>query len=213
MSCEHEHIYGLPEELPEGEEILWQGEPDVQAMARRVFHVHALAIYFAALILLHAAYQWFQGAEPGALLASASWQVPLALAALGTLFLMARAYARTTVYTITNQRLVIQSGVAVSLMINLPWGQVRSADLRVSGDGTGDIAFELAADKRIAYLALWPSARPWHFAQTQPLMRGIAAPETVAALLAKTVTGERWSPRGASATGVPQGSGGAVVAS
>ena len=52
MSREHEFEaqYGLPEALPEGEHILWQGAPDWKVLARRVFHTRKVAVYFATFI-------------------------------------------------------------------------------------------------------------------------------------------------------------------
>ena len=44
---EFEPIPGLPEELPEGERVIWQGRPDWRALARNVFKLKWLAIYFA----------------------------------------------------------------------------------------------------------------------------------------------------------------------
>ena len=189
---EYEPVHGLPEELPDGEQIVWQGAPAWRALARRVFRVHALAVYFAALIALHASYQWSQGADPAGLVSSVLWQLSLAAVALGILSLMALAYARSTVYTITNQRLVMRGGVAIPMMINIPWDRVQAANLRLCRDGTGDIALQLVADRRVAYWALWPNARPWHFGNVQPMLRGVESPESVADALARTVTGDNW---------------------
>ena len=51
----HEHEFepqfGLPERLPSDEFILWQGSPDVGALANTAFHFKKLALYFAVLIL------------------------------------------------------------------------------------------------------------------------------------------------------------------
>ena len=41
---------GLPERLPEGERLLWQGAPDWRRLALHVFHVRGLALYFAGII-------------------------------------------------------------------------------------------------------------------------------------------------------------------
>ena len=45
----HEHefeaAYGLPEPLPKGESILWQGAPDLADLAVRVFHLKKIAVY------------------------------------------------------------------------------------------------------------------------------------------------------------------------
>ena len=58
-SHRHEHEFepqhGLPERLPANEHILWQGSPDVGAMARRVFHLRKVAFYFALLLAAHVA--------------------------------------------------------------------------------------------------------------------------------------------------------------
>jgi hypothetical protein len=51
-----EPVRGLPENLPEGEHILWQGGPKWTALAVRALHVRAVAIYFALLAV------WFAGA-------------------------------------------------------------------------------------------------------------------------------------------------------
>ncbi len=209
---EYEPVRGLPEELPEGEEVVWRGEPTWRGLARRVFHVHALALYFAAIISAHAVYQWLQGAEVAALLGSVAWQLGLTCVALGILSLMAFAYARSTVYTVTTRRLVIRGGVAVPMMINIPWESVQSASLRQCRDGTGDIAFQMISGTRMAHWALWPNVRPWHLSKVQPMLRGIEEPDAVARALARTVTGENWAPAGDRAVaGV--GAGGAVAAS
>ena len=53
---EHEHelepAYGLPERLPANERILWQGSPDWRTLARRVFFVRTLALYFLAILII-----------------------------------------------------------------------------------------------------------------------------------------------------------------
>ena len=52
MEYEGEPIEGLPEVLPEGESLIWQGRPTVGAMLKRVFFVPQLALYFG-LSLIH----------------------------------------------------------------------------------------------------------------------------------------------------------------
>ena len=47
---ETEPVRGLPERLPAGETILWQGAPRWGALARRAFHVRKIALYFAILL-------------------------------------------------------------------------------------------------------------------------------------------------------------------
>jgi hypothetical protein len=133
-----------------------------------------------------------QGEALAAAVPGVTWQLGLGLLALGILSGMALAYARSTVYTITNRRLVIRFGVAVPMMINIPWDTVASAGLRECADGTGDIALALVPEKRISYWTLWPNVRPWRYSGVQPMIRGVSDPATVAALLAQIVTGESW---------------------
>jgi len=108
--------------------------------------------------------------------------------------LFARAFAtlvaRTTVYAITDRRVVMKVGVALPTTINIPLHLVTSADMQPRGDGGGDIALSLAGDARIAYLLLWPHARAWHVAHPQPTLRGIDDVAGVGRLLAGAVAGE-----------------------
>ncbi len=46
-----EPVPGLPERLPEGELILWQGRPDAWALAREALNLNWVAGYFAVLAL------------------------------------------------------------------------------------------------------------------------------------------------------------------
>ena len=47
MDGEHdfEPELGLPEALPRGEQVRWQGSPDWKTLALRGFHVRKLAVY------------------------------------------------------------------------------------------------------------------------------------------------------------------------
>jgi hypothetical protein len=182
---QYEPIRGLPEQLPGGETIIWQGEPQWSGLARRVFHLRGLGLYFTLLIALHAGSQLLGGEPASAVLSGLGWQLCLGGAALGILAVMARAYARTTVYTLTNRRIVLRFGVAVPMMINLPLDQMESAGLRSCGDGTGDIAIQLKPGSKLSYWAMWPNARPWHWAPVEPMLRAVPEPERVAGLLAE----------------------------
>ena len=46
---EFEPQYGLPERLPADEHIVWQGSPDVRALAASAFHTRKLVFYFGLL--------------------------------------------------------------------------------------------------------------------------------------------------------------------
>lgn len=188
MNIDHEYewepVPGLPERLPEGERILWQGAPRWGALARRAFHVRKVALWFGLILAWVLAADALSGAPPAESLLSAAWLVLLAAVAMGLLALLARAMARSTLYTITNRRVVMRFGVAIPLSINVPFTQIVSADLRQYGDGTGDLPLTLDGAARVPYLVLWPNVRPWRFAPAQPMLRAVPQAAGVAKVLA-----------------------------
>jgi len=184
---EYEPVPGLPEDLPNGEHIVWQGSPEWLSLANRVFHLRNLGIYFALLMAVHAMYQVMNGQPFEVIAVSLSWQVALSAVGLGLVAGLAYLYAKGTVYTFTNQRLVLKSGVAVPMMVNLPWANVDSAGLRVCSDGTGDILLRPKATQKLYRMMLWPHVRPWHWRSVELLLRGIADPHQVAGKLGEAV--------------------------
>lgn len=184
---EWEPVPGLPERLPDGERMLWQGAPRWTALAWRAFHVRKLAIYFAVLLLAGMLAALWDGRPPLAALASASWLLLLALAGLGVLAALAWLSARTTLYTITSRRVVMRVGIALPISVNIPFTMVEAAALRTCADGTGDIPLSLGSGERIAYLHLWPHVRPWKIRHPQPMLRGVAQPAQVAGILAQAL--------------------------
>ncbi len=180
---ESEPIRGLPERLPPGETILWQGEPRWQSLARRALHTRSIAIYFAAVMAGRLAIGTYGGESVATAAAAALGLMPLAIAGVGLLALLAWAMARSTVYTITNRRVVIRFGVALPMTINIPFKIVTAAALKVHSDGTGDIPLSLMGTGRIAYLHLWPHARPWRVKQPEPMLRCVPDAQEVARIL------------------------------
>jgi hypothetical protein len=183
----HEPIPGLPGELPEGERVLWQASPTWDAMAKRVFQVYTAALYFSVLIAGHLIYRIMDGAPLSMLTGTLAWQGGLALTVVGILALMAKLYASSTLYTITSRRLIIRSGLALPMIVNLPLTKVESAGLRRLRDGTGDISFLPAEGTKVFWLMLWPHVRPLQFKRVQPLLRGIEDPDAVARLLVNVI--------------------------
>jgi hypothetical protein len=106
---------------------------------------------------------------------------------IGILAFMAKLYAKSTIYTITNRRLVIRSGVALPMIVNLPLTKVESAGLRRLRDGTGDITFLPLEGMKVYWLMLWPHVRPLNFRRVQPLLRGVEDPDSVARLLVNVI--------------------------
>lgn len=181
---EFEPVRGLPETLPPGEHLLWQGAPRWQSLAIGAFHARKVGLYFLALIAVDALASLATGRPAGAVAISAAGLVVLALAAVGLLALLAWLTARSTVYSITTRRLVMRFGVALPMSINLPFSVIESASMRTRTDGSSDLPLVLMPGSRIGYLITWPHVRPWQFARPQPMLRAIADGDRVAALLA-----------------------------
>jgi hypothetical protein len=183
---EHEPVPGLPEVLPVDERILWQGAPRWQSLAKCAFRVRGLALYFGVLVLWRVGSVWSTDGAATALAAG----LPLLLlsaVALGLLGLLAWLMARATVYTVTSRRVVIRSGIAIPITVNVPYSVIESAAMKVHADGTGDIAIALNAAARVSYVVMWPNVRPWSMAHPQPTLRAIAAPQSVAATLGRAL--------------------------
>ena len=180
---EIEPIRGLPERLPQGERILWQGAPDWKSLALRALHVRVVVAYFAILFVWSVWAAMSEGTALGEALLIAARLIPVTLAAVGLLAGYAWLVHRTTVYTITNRRVVMRFGIALPMTLNIPFAIVGSAAVKAYGDKTGDIPLELTGTGRISYLALWPHARPWWTAKPQPMLRGVPQAEQVAEIL------------------------------
>jgi hypothetical protein len=105
------------------------------------------------------------------------------LAAAWVLIMIGWSSARATTYSITNRRVVISHGVALPLSVNLPFGMIESAELKTYSDGTGDISLSLNGDQHLAYLVLWPHARPWRFSKVEPTLRAVPGAVAIARIL------------------------------
>ncbi|MEM7684910.1 MAG: photosynthetic complex putative assembly protein PuhB [Paracoccaceae bacterium] len=179
-----EPIDGLPEVPPEGERILWQGKPDWLVLANEAFMLRWVAIYFVMLAVWRGLAGWLNhDVERGVL--SAVWLVVIGVVACGLIALSAWVQARATVYTVTNRRIVMRIGAALTLALNLPYRWIGKADLRLHRQGTGTITFDLLGETRFSYLVCWPHVRPWHVQKTQPAFRCIRDAEHVAGLIAE----------------------------
>ena len=188
MEYEGEPIEGLPEVLPEGESLIWQGRPTVGAMLKRVFFVPQLALYFGLLIGGHTIYRLIESVAIAQVLGTLVWQTGLAATVLLMLVWLARAYARSILYTLTSERLVIRSGVALPMMVNIPIEQIISADLRVHRDGTGDIVLRASADRQLYWVLLWPNVSAWYSRPVRPCLRGLSQPNLAAKAFAEVAS-------------------------
>lgn len=186
---EVEPVRGLPEHLPAGEHVLWQGAPDWWGLAKRAFHVRMVAVYGLMLLAWHGLATAADGASLAAAATTTLFLAPLPLALIAVLIMLAWLFARSTVYTITSRRVVMRFGVALPMTINLPFKRIRSAALKVDRKGIGDLPLELAGDDRIAWLHLWPHTRPWRIVRPEPMLRAVPEAARVAEILAQALVG------------------------
>ncbi|MEM8774565.1 MAG: photosynthetic complex putative assembly protein PuhB [Pseudomonadota bacterium] len=185
---------GLPEKLPEDEHILWQGRPDGWALTRDALNLNWVLGYFALLALWRAVSLTDQLTFAQGLLAA----LPIMLVGIGVaalLLLIGIIQARAATYTITNKRVVMRIGAALTLTLNLPYTEVLRADLQPHRSGRGTIALQLKRRTKISFLICWPHARPWTFRDPQPALRCIADAERVARILAEAAETQLSMPR------------------
>ena len=171
----HEHEFepefGLPEPLPKAERMIWQSSPNVRETAIHMFHMRKLVLYFIALGGVRVAYLSASGMTWDAALISMLLPGGVALIALAATFTLAWLTATTTVYTLTDQRIVMRIGIVLTLTYNFPLRLIESAGLKVGTTGFGDIPIALKGDTRIAWVHLWPHTRAWQLAKPEPMMR------------------------------------------
>ena len=178
-----EPVRGLPERPPEDETILWQGKPDAWALAKSALLFWWVMGYFAFLAL------WRLVAAIDIMPVGQAVGLSVTFIILGAivgalLYFTAWVQARATVYTVTNKRVAMRVGAALTITLNLPYTQIGSADVDLRKDGTGTIVLSTLGDVQFAYLVLWPHVRPWRF-PARPALRCIPNAERVARLMAE----------------------------
>lgn len=187
--------------FPEGSEvvasdetILWKGRPLVRGIARNLFHIRAVMGYFAVLAVWTLASTHADGFRANAAFLSVLWLLMPAFIAAGIIYAISWVVSATTHYTITDRRVIMQIGTALPIALTLPLKSIVSADVRLLADGSGDIPMRTGRQK-LAYLLIWPHARPWRFKTTEPMLRAVPDAARVAEILAQallraTPTGE-----------------------
>lgn len=178
-----EPVPGLPETPPEGERILWQGKPDWWRLSWESLSLPWVAGYFVFLALWR-----FTAVVDLMPLSQAIWaSVPfliLGAIVIALLVLIGWVQAVATVYTVTNRRVAMRVGAALTVTLNLPYTQIANANLALRKGGTGSITFETLGDVKLSYLVLWPHVRPWQIRMPQPTLRCIPDAEKVARMVA-----------------------------
>jgi hypothetical protein len=186
-----EPVPGLPARLPEGERMLWQGSPQRASLARRLFKVRWIGVYFGVLAVWGLVTAFYDGTGMMAAGTTVAGLAGLGVAAIALWELYAWLIGRTSIYTITDKRIVMRIGVALPITFNIPFKTIKTASLKPYPDGTGDIPVTLREGEKIAYVHLWPHARPWRFAKPEPMLRCIPEATRVADLLAQAMTEAR----------------------
>ena len=170
-----------------GEALVWRGRPSWRHIACDALHVRGVGAYFALLFVLDALQAW-RKAIP--LAQAVHDSVPLAVIALSSLAILcgfAVLVVRTTRYTITDKRVILHYGLALSATLAIPMTRIVTVAVAVDRDGTADIALQMKADSHLPYLKLWPHARPWSLRDPQPMLRGVPQGGAVAVLLTRAL--------------------------
>ncbi len=185
MSDEYdtEPVPGLPENLPAGETLLWQGTPSWTSLARHSMHAGKVAFYFSLLSACRVAWQTANGEAFAQSLIDSAPVFGFGMVGVALLCIVAWLSSRTTIYSITSRRVVMRYGIALPMTVNIPFREIGAADLKTYVDGSGDLALGVTGPMRLAYLHLWPNVRPWHLKEAQPAIRSIPAAMQVAQLL------------------------------
>lgn len=180
------YIKGVPHPLPSGETVLWQGAPNLRAVATHVFHWRLFAGYFAVMLA------WWAFATSARVGSPEYWSQGAIVLAMSTLVLgiawgLSILVANSTWYAITTHRLVLRIGMVFPMSINVPFSAVESAGVGQFKDGTGQVVLRLTKAQRIAYIALWPHCSVMRWSQPEPVLRGLTDPGQVGRILAQAV--------------------------
>ena len=178
-----EPVRGLPEALPKDEHILWQGSPVARRLWVEAFKARWIAGYFVLLASWRFGVSAAETSLAGAFVLATPFLI-LGAVVLAVLYALAWVQARATVYTLTNKRVAMRIGAALTMTLNLPYTQIEAAGLDQRKGGTGTLAFLLPADTRLSYLMTWPHVRPGHITRTQAALRCIPDAARVAQIFA-----------------------------
>jgi hypothetical protein len=111
------------------------------------------------------------------------WMTLLSATCLGLVAYFAHLICSTTLYTLTDRRIVMRIGIVLNMTFNLPLKKIQGAGLNVGQHGIGDIPLKLDSSSKIAMFHLWPHAKPGAWANPEPMLRCIPDSQKVATLL------------------------------
>lgn len=173
--------------LAPGESAIWRGKPSFRRIARDALHLRAAAAYFALLFALDAYQAWAKGLSTAQAVHDSAPLAMITGLALSILTVIAWLIGRSTRYTITDRRVILQYGIAMPATLAIPLSLIAGTAVAANADGSADIVLTLMAGNRMPYLKLWPHARPWYLSAPQPMLRGVPGGGAVAALLTRAL--------------------------
>jgi len=179
-----EPINGLPELPPRGEVILWQGRPNWFRLTVESLNLWWVVAYFAVLTTWRFITVIDVLSFERAIIMTLPFVIMTLIVVL-LLMLVGFIQARATVYTITNRRVAMRIGAALTMTLNIPYTQIENAAVSVGKAGCGNIALETKGASKFSYLVLWPHIRSWKISKPEPTLRAIPDVQSVAQILAK----------------------------
>ena len=171
--------------IPNGESILWKGRPSLWGFSWNLFGLKWITLYLSMLSIVSVA-RFFASDFYTAFYVDF---LPFFLSGIfASIILIGLAAIQTysTVYIITENRVIIKTGAALSFLISMPFKKIKEVNLQKRGASIGTISFELLSEKRVPYISCWPSVRPWKFKRTQPAFSCVRSVDEVATILRKT---------------------------
>ncbi|MGB1443352.1 MAG: photosynthetic complex putative assembly protein PuhB [Paracoccaceae bacterium] len=179
-----EPINGLPELPPRGEVILWQGRPNWFRLTVESLNLWWVVAYFAVLTVWRFITVIDILSFERAIIMTLPFVIMTLIVVL-LLMLVGFIQARATVYTITNRRVAMRIGAALTVTLNIPYTQIENAAVSVGKADCGNIALETKGASKFSYLVLWPHIRSWKISKPEPTLRAIPDVQSVAQILAK----------------------------
>ena len=171
--------------IPDGESILWKGKPSLWGFSWHLFGLKWITVYLCILTIVSIARFSVTDFQTAFFIDFLPFFLSGIFASF-ILFGLAAVQTFGTVYIITENRVIIKTGAALSFLISMPFKKIKGVDLQKRLGSIGTISFELFSEKRVPYISCWPSVRPWKFKKTQPAFSCIGSVDEVATILRKT---------------------------
>jgi hypothetical protein len=171
--------------IPDGESILWKGKPSLWGFSWNLFGLKWITFYLSILSIVSIARFFASDFHTAFYIDFLPFFLSGIFASI-ILIGLAAIQAYSTVYIITENRVIIKTGAALSFLISMPFKKIKEVNLQKRGASIGTISFELFSKKRVPYISCWPSVRPWKFKKTQPAFSCVRSVDEVATILRKT---------------------------